>query len=100
LAKNGLYAVHTCLFDGVKGRASGVIIPSGRPFAGFWHRADGQPKHRFSRDIAPAGGYLMASRPVPLYTAVDRAKRPLIRAAATPKSMTSQQTMKATRPLQ
>ncbi|MEA2908850.1 MAG: hypothetical protein QOJ15_931 [Bradyrhizobium sp.] len=42
---------------------------SGRAIRGLWHLAGRPPKHQFSRDIASASGYLMASRRARLYTA-------------------------------
>jgi hypothetical protein len=60
---------------------------------GSWQLAGGPPKRQFSRDIALAGGYLMASRRWRMYTAPDRAGSSALRSV-------SQQTMKATRPVQ
>jgi hypothetical protein len=48
--KNGLYSVHIQMGDGVKGRASGVIVLRDGVILG------GDQKRQFSRDIAPASG--------------------------------------------
>src|SRR5216684_9387110 len=55
-----------------------------------------RPKPQFSRDIAPASGYLMASGSERLYTAADPGDTFRILHARDP--ILSPQTMKATRP--
>jgi hypothetical protein len=64
--------------------AAGIAVPA-------------RPKPQFSRDIAPASGYLMASGSERLYTAADRGDTFRIRHAPDP--IVSPQTMKATRPI-
>src|ERR1700730_16871066 len=54
--------------------------PAGTSNPRSWQLAGRPPKHQFSRDIAPANGYLMASRRARLYTAPDRADTAAFRA--------------------
>ena len=72
----------------------------GRAIRGLWQLAGRPPKHQFSRDIAPANGYLMASRRARLYTAPDRADTAAFRANLAARPVFPQPTTKVTRPVQ
>ena len=72
----------------------------GRAIRGLWHLAGRPPKHQFSRDIASASGYLMASRRARLYTAPIERTPPHFARTWPREPVFPQPTTKVTRPVQ